>query len=115
RLPPPRRPRARGVWRTRRRRRVPRARFGHRQRSALEQMIVEVAHRVLGVGPGAEFHEGEPPRFARVAVQGEREVRERPNGGEVRPQLRLRHITLLPTSPRESRFSMAYSPPYEGN
>ena len=22
---------------------------------------------------------------------------------------------LLPTSPRESRFSMAYSPPYEGN
>jgi hypothetical protein len=29
---------------------VPRARFVHRQRSALERLIVEAAYRVLGVG-----------------------------------------------------------------
>src|SRR4029453_7624980 len=81
--------RARG---TRWRRRVPRARFVHRQQSALERLIVEAAYSVLGVGPGAEFHEGDPARLAGVAVRGQREVRERTNGGEVRTQLRLRHV-----------------------
>jgi hypothetical protein len=35
--------------------------------------------------------------------------------GTVDQELLLRNESLLPTSPRESRFSMAYSPPYEGN
>jgi hypothetical protein len=71
---------------------VPRARFVHRQQSPLECLIVEAAHRVLGVGPGAEFHEGEPARLASVPVCGQREVRERTNGGKVRTHLRLRHV-----------------------
>jgi hypothetical protein len=54
--------------------RVPRARFVHRQRSPLERLIVEAAHRVLGVGPGAEFHEGEPARLAGVTVGDQREI-----------------------------------------
>jgi len=71
---------------------VPRTRFVHRQRSALERLIVEAAYGFLSVGPGAEFHEGEPAWLAGVAVRGQREVRERTNGGEVRTQLRLRHV-----------------------
>jgi len=54
--------------------RVPRARFVHFQRSALERLMVEAAHRVLSVGPGAEFYEREPARLAGVAVRGQREV-----------------------------------------
>jgi hypothetical protein len=71
---------------------VPRARFVHRQRSALERLIVEAAYRVLGVGLCAEFNEREPARLAGVAVRGQRDVRERANGGEVCTQLRLSHV-----------------------
>src|SRR5947209_5280253 len=83
--------------------RVPRARFVHRQRSALECLIAEAADGFLGVGPGAELHEGEPARLASVAVRGQREVQERTNGGEVRTQLRLSHVI------REVANKQAYS------
>src|SRR4029453_4082832 len=78
-----------GAWGTWWRMRVPGARFVHHQRPALERLIVEATYRVLGIGPGAEFHECEPARLAGVAVCGQREVREGANSGEVRTQLRL--------------------------
>jgi hypothetical protein len=71
---------------------VPRACFAHRQRSALEQLMVEAAYGVLGVGPFAELHEGESARLAGVAVRGQCEGSEGAKGGEVRPQLRLGHV-----------------------
>jgi hypothetical protein len=55
-------------------------------------LSVEAAYRVLGVGPGAEFHEREPTRLASVAVRSQREIREGANGGEVGTQLRLGHV-----------------------
>jgi hypothetical protein len=36
-----------------------------------------------------------------------------PGAGAARPRPALQHDPVLPTSPRESRFSLAYSHPYE--
>src|SRR6266851_641676 len=71
---------------------VPRARFAHRQRSALEHLIVEAAYGFLGIGPFAELHEGEPARLAGVAVRGQCEGSEWAKSSEVRPQLCLGHV-----------------------
>jgi hypothetical protein len=71
---------------------VPRTRFVHYQRPTLERVIVEAAHRVLGVSPGAEFHEREPAWLAGVAVCSQRKGRKGANGGEVGTQLRLGYV-----------------------
>jgi hypothetical protein len=71
---------------------IPCACFAHRQRSALEHLIIKAAYGFLTVGPVAELHEGEATRLAGFAVRWQGKGREGANGGEVRPQLRLSHV-----------------------
>jgi hypothetical protein len=71
---------------------VPRERFAHRQRSALEQLRVEAAYRFLGVGPLVELYEGEPAWLAGVAVHGQCKGGEGAEGSKVSPQLRFGHV-----------------------
>jgi len=71
---------------------LPGARFVHGEQSALEHLLVEAAYGFLGLGPYAEFHEGEPARFPSVAVHRQMNGHERADGGEVRTQLRLGHV-----------------------
>jgi hypothetical protein len=82
---------------------IPRERFFHRERPALEQLSVEAAYRFLGVGPFAELHEGESAWLASVAVHRQCKGGEGAEGGKVRPQLRFGHII------REIANKKAYS------
>src|SRR5262245_50894545 len=65
-----RRPRRRGARGTGSRMSIPGARFVHGKRPALERLLVEAAHRFLGLGPFAECNKRKPARLPGVAVRG---------------------------------------------
>src|SRR4029434_9372754 len=71
---------------------VPGSCFAHRQRSALERLIVEVAYRFLGVGPFAKLYACETRRPSGFAVCGQSKGSERADRGEVCTQLSLGHV-----------------------
>src|SRR5438128_9672180 len=66
--------------------------FAHRQRSALELLIVEAVYRFLGVGPFAKLHECEPARSSGVTVCGQSKGSQRADCSEVCTQFSLGHV-----------------------
>ena len=87
------------------------ARYAHRERSALERLIVEVAHSFLGVGSFAELNERKPERSPSFTVRGQRDERERADYGEVRPQLCLVYVIEVAKKARARRLLLSCCSP----
>jgi hypothetical protein len=71
---------------------IPGARFVHGKRSALEHLLVEAAHRFLGLGPFAELNKRKPARFSGVAIHRQINGQGSADCGEVLTQLSLSHV-----------------------
>jgi hypothetical protein len=64
----------------------------HRQRSALECLIVQAPNSFLSVGSFEELNERKPARPAGVAVRGQSNVRDRTDYGKVRAEISLSRV-----------------------
>mgnify|MGYP001582928252 CR=1 FL=1 len=63
--------------------------FTDREGTAVENLAVELLNRPLGVRTILEFHECEPTRTSRLAIDRQDDLRRRRNGAEVGSEIRF--------------------------